>query len=106
MNCLECDAPITASTRGQPKRFCSPSCRQTFNNRRANRGAVLYDLFMANRFDRDRAYPAKVMSFMCRIAEEWNREDARRTWGDFADHMTARPDIAVGIRQPSMRTTK
>lgn len=43
--CAECRKTFTA--RQYNAAFCGPSCRQAFNNRRATRGALLYDLVMA-----------------------------------------------------------
>lgn len=44
MKCAECDKPFKG--RSYVSEFCSKECRHTFNNRRATRGALLYDLEM------------------------------------------------------------
>ena len=42
------------------RKFCSQSCRKSFNNRRATRGALLYDLCMKWRKDREKDGLANV----------------------------------------------
>lgn len=47
--CAECGKPFKAM---QPRAaYCGAPCRRKFNNRRRDRGAVLYDALMATRFD-------------------------------------------------------
>ena len=52
-HCQECGEPFTAKK--HHAKFCSTSCRKTWNNRRAMRGAQLYDAVMAMRYDRKKA---------------------------------------------------
>jgi len=42
-NCLYCKTPLLKKAW---RKFCSQPCRKAFNNRRATRGAILYDLCM------------------------------------------------------------
>lgn len=72
--CHECNQPMGASTRDE-RRFCSVRCKDRSNNRRKNRGAELYDLFMNIRFNREAAKEAGLWAVMCRMASEWNAED-------------------------------
>jgi hypothetical protein len=46
--CDECAEEFTSKKR--EARFCCTACRKTYNNRRAVRGAELYDLMMACRY--------------------------------------------------------
>ncbi len=67
--------------------FCSAGCRKAFNNRRATRGAELYDMFMALRYERPLAKALGIWSVICRAAEIWRDEDrgaraGRKSWGD------------------------
>lgn len=82
--CQECDKAAMAT---RPETcFCSQACRTSFTNRRRDRGAVLYDLFMAHRYDRDRAKEQELFKLMCRAAEDFHRqdkEDGRRSWVKF-----------------------
>jgi hypothetical protein len=56
--------------------FCSTKCRKTWNNRRATRGAQLYDAVMAMRYDRKSAAAAGIdWTFVSRMAEMFNAED-------------------------------
>lgn len=93
--CLECGAP-TAS-KGD---FCATACRSAFNNRRKARGAELYDLFMAHRFDRETAQALGVMAKMNRLASFYRGEDEtkrgkRRSWRRPADVLADRPWLSA-----------
>ncbi len=81
--CRECGTPFT------PRRttavFCSGVCKRAFNNRRAMRGAELYDLFLASRFDRQDPAVDGVWSVLCRMAHVWRAQDeaerdGRKSW--------------------------
>lgn len=89
--CLECGAPT-------PKRgdFCSAGCRTDFNNRRRTRGAELYDLYMAHRFERDAAKALGVFQAVNRLASNFRDEDkarraARRSWRKPETVMSEKP---------------
>lgn len=56
-------------------RFIDADARQAWNNRRKVRGAALYDLFMAYRYDRSAAKTLKLFSVMCKLAADWRAED-------------------------------
>ena len=78
-HCRECGGSFEAWR--ADRLFCSPSCRKAFHRRRAERGAILYDLWMANRYDR---VAAKRFSFWTRAtnaAFQWRREDRERRGG-------------------------
>ncbi|WP_018261317.1 hypothetical protein [Methylobacterium sp. WSM2598] len=55
--------------------FCAPPCRQRFNNRRLQRGAEVYDLWMAFRFQRSLARALKLLSCLNRLAHLYRQED-------------------------------
>jgi hypothetical protein len=83
--CLECGVAYQAQR--STSKFCSGACRLKFNNRRAVRGAQLYDLIMAHRFERERAAQAGVLKLMWRMASMFRKEDeeqraGRRSWDD------------------------
>lgn len=85
--CLECGNRITEARK--PKMFCSTPCRQTFNNRRMQRGAQLYDMFMAMRYERKSAEDHGAWAIMCRMAMDFRREDdlereGRKSWQPIA----------------------
>lgn len=69
--CPECGNAIS----GGPRLFCSPACRQSFNNRRMQRGAELYDLFRALRRERGKAKDLNLWTLMCRLEKQWQDED-------------------------------
>lgn len=92
--CLECGQPFTrVGTRAE---FCSSPCRKSWNNRRMTRGAELYDLFMAHRFERARATQMGLLGLINRMASNFRAEDrerraARRSWRDPDDVLESRP---------------
>jgi hypothetical protein len=77
--CLECGEGFSASDAKAD--FCCTPHRQAFNNRRIQRGGELYDLFMANRYDRDASAVVKlkfglsVFTLLCRMAQDFRRQD-------------------------------
>ena len=92
--CLECGKAFTA--RRKVSLYCSAKCRSDWSNRRNMRGAILYDLKMAERFERDDAKDASVLSIMNRLCADWRDEDNRRrsgrkSWGDWKSWLLDRP---------------
>lgn len=88
--CLECGG--AAPGKGD---FCAATCRYEYNNRRKARGAELYDLYMAHRFDRQTAKELGVLQAMNRMASNWRQEDhqaraSRRSWRRPADVLAER----------------
>jgi hypothetical protein len=73
--CRECGARFEAKR--VSREFCCTKCRQTFHNRAASRGADLFHLFMAMRFDRANAEVAGAWSLLCRMAAAFKAEDDR-----------------------------
>lgn len=76
-----------ATHNGTVPEFCSADCRKMANNLRAMRGAQLYDLFMAMRYERDLAADLALWSNVCKLAQKWRMEDerhrgGRKSWGD------------------------
>lgn len=69
--CRECGEPFMGLKRHAA--FCSTKCRKTWNNRRAVRGALLYDAFMAMRYERGLAKKLGLTyTFICRLGEMWS----------------------------------
>ena len=64
--CAECGTTFEAKR--DHAAFCSDACRKAFNNRRMTRGAELYDLFMAVRYERGLAKVMGLWSVICRAA--------------------------------------
>jgi hypothetical protein len=103
--CLDCGGPRSANSQSSKTRrgeFCSIACRDAFNNRRKARGAELYDLYMAHRFDRANAQALGVLQAMNRMASNWREEDkarrdGRRSWRQTRDVLDERPYLR-GIR--------
>ncbi|RWQ35508.1 MAG: transcriptional regulator [Mesorhizobium sp.] len=80
--CLECGEPFE---RAPSREFCSVKCRKDWNNRRMKRGAELYDLYMAHRFDRANAKDLRVFQAINRMASNFREEDrteraGRQSW--------------------------
>ncbi|WP_426221300.1 hypothetical protein [Methylobacterium sp. NFXW15] len=102
--CLECGQPFGSGVR--EAEFCGPPCRMVFNNRRAKRGAELYDLFMALRHDRRTATALKVWRLLNRCAAIFREEDrreraGRRSWRDPAEILARRPYLQAEILRPA-----
>jgi hypothetical protein len=99
--CLECNARITKNTK-RDRKFCGSKCRNDFNMRRRVRGAELYDLFMACRFERDKAKEDRLWGVMCSLASAYRDSDTllrqgRKSWD--ADAAYAR--IPIGFSKGS-----
>lgn len=77
--CLECGREYSAKSK--PSLFCRTACRQSFNNRRQQRGAEFYDVVMEMRFDRKRASATGAWSMLCAIAARHRNEDAQHREG-------------------------
>jgi hypothetical protein len=82
--CCECGSPLkgpSAEGSNKPARgrkqskVCSTLCKATWNNRRKTRGAELYDLWMAMRYEREDAKALGVWKEMCRMSEQWMDDD-------------------------------
>lgn len=89
--CLEC-----ADLTGSKGEFCSAACRGSFNNRRRLRGAELYDLYMAHRWDRKSAQQLGAMQAINRLASIYREDDrlaraGRRSWRRITDVLEERP---------------
>ncbi|MCE7026405.1 transcriptional regulator [Jiella sp. CBK1P-4] len=92
--CLECGAGF--QRRREHGAFCSPRCRGTFNNRRARRGAELYDLYMAHRYERPLARALGLFQAINRLAsvyraEDLSQRDGRASWRRPQEVMAERP---------------
>lgn len=79
-NCIECGKAIEQKKHGPPAEFCSEPCRQNWRNRRMARGAILYDLVMAWRFDRKGTGP-DAFALLCKAAASFNYEDKNERGG-------------------------
>jgi len=106
--CLECGAAYVPAT--AEAEFCSAHCRMAFNNRRAKRGAELYDLFMALRHDRAVATTFKVWRLLNRLAAGFRAEDVteragRRSWRPPAEILARRPYLTAERLAPRSART-
>lgn len=105
--CLECGAPYAAAT--AHAEFCGAACRRAWNNRRASRGAAVYDLFMATRYQRHLVAPLKLWRALNRLAAQFRREDSqaragRRSWVAAKDVLERKPWLnAIGRWDPPAR---
>lgn len=75
--CRECGTPVSDGR----KLFCSTPCRMAFNNRRMQRGAMIYDLFRALRRERSEAKKLNIWTEICRLEYVWQQEDERERPG-------------------------
>ncbi|SEE60114.1 hypothetical protein SAMN05519104_6687 [Rhizobiales bacterium GAS188] len=104
--CLECGDGF--SPQRPHAEFCCAPCRKTFANRRAQRGADLYDLFMASRFDLATAKDLKLWRMMNRLASHFRAEDkrireGRRSWMRPGDSLAAKAFLFAEHIAPAKR---
>lgn len=71
--CLECNGGFVS--RQYSADFCCAACRRTFNNRRAQRGAALYDLLMIEATDPDAFQKHRLDGRVSAMVEAFKRED-------------------------------
>ena len=64
--------------------FCCDACKRAFNNRRAQRGAILYDLVMIEACDPKAFEANKLANLRVELVQRWRKEDEaanrKRTW--------------------------
>lgn len=82
--------------------FCSAMCRTAFNNRRRVRGAEMYDLVMALRYERGISKLLGVWSVLCRMAAAFREEDraeraGRKSWRGPRGVLQRHPDVVAQI---------
>ena len=83
--CRECGAIFSA--RRSTREFCDASCRREYHNRHMRRGAALYSVVMALRFQRSQA--AGALTLLSRMAAAFRTEDiseraGRQSWNDLS----------------------
>ena len=82
--CAECGVGLPPAKPNAPhQRFCGAACRKRFNNRRATRGAELFDYYMSMRYQR--ATHGGNIAVMNQMALAWRDEDraereGRQSW--------------------------
>lgn len=89
--CLECRGSFRGRQYGS--RFCSTPCRQAFNNRRAQRGATLYDVMMIEHMSGASLAPGASASD---LLAHWAREDAGRV--THKNRFDVKHDVAEMLR--------
>lgn len=83
----------------EPSQFtCTAKHRHAFNNKRKERGAIIYDLLMVMRFDRPLASNLGIWSKLCRILSNFRAEDhaereGRPSWRHPNQTIERRPDL-------------
>lgn len=101
-HCQECGAPYAPGKRHG--RFCSPACRKAFNNRRMLRGAELYDLYMAARYQRT-DYAGNITT-MAQIAMIWREEDEKERAGRLSWSADPNHDALTSVSDKQYRRRK
>lgn len=80
--CKECGN--TFMSRQYNADFCTDGCRKTFNNRRAKRGAVLYDLLMIEACDPEalkrNKLDGRAKELVARFKQEDEQANRKRSW--------------------------
>lgn len=71
--CAECGERFGSNRRDAE--FCSTECRKKYNNRRAQRGAELYDIVMAWRFGDGEGRINEARDLLCSLVSGYNEQD-------------------------------
>jgi hypothetical protein len=84
--CCECGE--TFETVRAEAEFCGTPCRKAYNNRRAMRGAELYDIAMAWRFGDGEGRINEARDLLCSLLSGYNEQDklarpGRRSYAKF-----------------------
>lgn len=77
--CRECGAGLAGMKRTAV--FCSTACRKAWNNRRMVRGAELYDVFMAMRYEREEAKQQQAFTTLANLARAYRDADVAKRAG-------------------------
>ena len=106
LTCRECGKPLSiAKTKsGRRRIFCSIPCKKRFNNRRMQRGAQLYDLFLLLRYERGVAQARGIWALTCELARQWRAEDVtdrdgRQSWRAYEELHAALAPLRVVAMQ-------
>lgn len=71
--CGECGVEFIAKDRRAE--FCGTPCRVAHTNRRRDRGAMLYDMYVHLRFNREAATEEGLRTLIDRMVGNWVEED-------------------------------
>ena len=84
-HCRECGQTFNATRTDAD--FCSTKCRRDWNNRRQQRGAEMYDVFMFMRHERKateglkETHDVSLWTIAAQLASEWKAEDDKERDG-------------------------
>lgn len=100
--CLNCGKAIESARPAGTVIHCSIPCKREFNNRRMTRGAEIYDLMMAVRYERETATEQALWSKACALlahyrSEDERERDSRRSWQNHRAVTERRPAIFAGV---------
>lgn len=84
-NCRECGKSLAGLGLKPSATFCTVEHRKAFNNRRMQRGAELYDIFMALRYEREFATEHNLFTVLSSVARAYRDSDkvlrdGRKSW--------------------------
>lgn len=90
LTCLNCGVEFERRKgKGRHAKFHAPACRKEWNNRRMERGAILYDIWMQHRFDRTTAKEQNTLTIMANLARAFrdadnSKRNGRLSWDPLA----------------------
>ena len=95
IECLECGGE-GLQLGVERREFCCNPCRMAWHKRRRDRGAEIYDLFMACRFERGKAKLHALWTLMSSLASAYRDADnhkraGRRSWRRIDDAVGSIP---------------
>jgi len=92
--CVECGERFDTNVRAA--KACTTACRKAFNNRRALRGAEMYDLMMKYRYDRKAASQDGTWSQLCALATAARASDHTLRAGRISWDVDAQSQLPMG----------
>lgn len=94
IECAECGVHFPNTQSFHPRRFCGEACQRVWKNRRAQRGGLLYDMLMTQRYDRGHQNEARIV--LQNLARSFRDSDkrhraGRRSWKPFREALKLLP---------------
>jgi hypothetical protein len=92
-SCAECAEKFGSNRRDAE--FCGDKCRKVYNNRRAQRGAELYDIVMAWRFGDGEGRINEARDLLCSLVSGYNEQDKMKRPGrrSYMKYKTAKNNL-------------
>lgn len=104
--CAECSKPFTSGNPHVESYFCSSKCRDTWNNRRKTRGAMVLDMLMQHWFDRDSRETETPFAVATRMVSAFRSEDKEAGRASVTGSIRDVRERTIGFRGTANLSTK